>query len=181
TLQKFSAHTSTQLIYYCPDTHKFFKANDLHLTTNQHAITHLIYYKTHQITFPQLLLHENINKQDLFSAWFHEKKRFRLGYNKIYVEELNWRQWVYIEGFYIEQRTGVVHLPVATQYLMKVPVRHWQSRFLLDFLHPLPIQEVFNLHEVNQFLRPFRKNIGVSSLIKTQDNARLQYFKILFT
>src|SRR5699024_1728048 len=49
TLQKFSAHTSTQLLYYCPETHKFFKANDLHLTTNQYAITQLIYYKTHQI------------------------------------------------------------------------------------------------------------------------------------
>src|SRR5699024_11648210 len=106
TLQKFSAHTSTQLIYYCPDTHKFFKANDLHLTTNQYAITQLIYYKTHQNTFPQLLVHENINKQDLFSAWFHEKKRFRLRYNKIYGNELNWRQWLYKKGFYIEQLPG---------------------------------------------------------------------------
>lgn|SRR5690625_629058 len=179
TLQKFSAHTSTQLLYYCPETHKFFKANDLHLTTNQYAITQLIYYKTHQITFPQLLLNENIDKQDLFSAWLHEKKRFRLGYNKIYGRELKWRQWLYKKGFYIEQLPGVVHLPVATQYLMKVPVWHWQSRFLLDFLHPLPIHGVFSLNEVNQFLRPFTKNIHISSLIKTQDSAGLDYLKLL--
>src|SRR5699024_7407481 len=91
------------------------------------------YYKTHQITFPQLLLNENIDKQDLFSAWLHEKKRFRLGYNKIYGRELKWRQWLYKKGFYIEQLPGVVHLPVATQYLMKVPVWHCKVDFYLIF------------------------------------------------
>lgn len=181
TLQKFSAHTSTQLIYYCPKTHQFSKANDLHLITNHHAIAHLTYYKTHQITFPQLLLNENINKQNLLSAWLLEKKRLRLGYNKIYGRELKWRQWLYEKGFYIEHLPGIVHLPVATQYLMKVPVWHWQSKFLIDFLHPLPVQGVFSLYEVNRFLRSFTKNIPVSSLIKTQDSAGLDYLKMLVT
>src|SRR5699024_12140231 len=114
---------------------------------------------------------KNIDKHDLCSDWIHEKKGFRSVYNKIYWRELKRRQWLNKKCFYIEQLPGVFHLPVATQYLMKVPVWHWQSRFLLDFLHPLPIHGVFSLNEVNQFLRPFTKNIHISSLIKTQDSA----------
>src|SRR5699024_10652847 len=65
------------------------------------------------------------------------------------------------------------------QYLMRVPVWHWHSRFLLDFLHPLPIHGVFCLNQVNHFLRGFTKNINISSLIITEYSTGLFYKKLI--
>lgn len=178
-LQKFSAETSSQLIYYCPATQSFFKASNLHLITNHHAIAHLSFYKAHQTIFPQLLISQFLNKQQLNTTWLYEKKRLRLGQGPRYGRELKWRQWLYQKGYYVEQLPAVIHLPVASQYLMKVPTWHWQSRLIIDFLHPLSVRTCFSLNEVTLFLQPYMNQIDRFPLIQTTDIAALDYLILL--
>ena len=178
-LQKFSSDTGSHLIYYCPDTHRFFKAADLYMTNHHAAVAYLTFHHATDTTFPQIIRSTFLSKTVLYKTWFHEKQRLRLAAGKLYGSELRWRKWLYNHRLHVDHLPPEVHLPIPSQYQMAVPVWHWQSRFLIEFLHPLKIGDCFGLTDVQRFIQIYMKQATVALLFQPKGNPGLEYLDLL--
>jgi len=154
-LHQFSTQFPTTLFYFCPHKKIFSIVNDIIFTSSQRAIAMFTCKLLHRFSFKELLSANKISTKKLWRLWHNEKRSFRLNRQKAYGNELVWRNWLYEKKLHIEQLPSVVHLPTRSQYLMNVPPWNWQSRFIVDFLHPLQVGDIFTTQQANSFLQPY--------------------------
>lgn len=168
-VQQFSSTLPTTLLYFCPLKDMFSIVNDLYMTSINRAIAKIIFKKRQTLPFPQLFSHQRFSQEQLYQLWKKEKRKFRLKRSHAYGSELKWRYWLYEKGLHPELLPSVIYLPVAFQHKMRVPLWNWQSRFMIDFFHPLAIGNKFTLASVQRFLQVFRYDQDVFPLVGKED------------
>lgn len=135
------------LIYFDPEKQVFITLSDVYLINTSRAVANVATRPLRNITLRQLFSQNNFSNEKLYSIWENEKRNFRLQYNKVYGKELTWRRWLYSKQLHVEQLPSIIHLPIKRQYMMNTPLWHWQSRFIIDFFHPLPLRTSFTVNE----------------------------------
>lgn len=155
-LHQFSFQLPTTLFYFCPQQKTFSIINDVFMTTSNRAIANITFKSMKHLHFKDLFSCKTFSEEQLFKLWRKEKRKFRLSRTRAYGKELLWRKWIYEKNVHIEQLPSIVYLPVRSQHFMSVPPWNWQSRLVIDFLHPLQIGGMFSVEQVNQFLRRYQ-------------------------
>lgn len=156
-IHQFSSSYPSTLYYYCPQTSKFIKIQDLYMMGNNRAVGKFEISPLKNMTITDLFSQSFLPKKELSRVWKQEKRHFRLmTRNRLYGEELQWHQWLYLNKLHYETLPAIIHLPVRGAFKMNVANWNWQSRFVFDFLAPLEREAEFSL---NQCIRFFRKSI----------------------
>lgn len=182
-INTFQRHAITQsakhglatLIYFCPVRERFTLLQDIyfHRTNRTFAISrHLSLKQSH---FFQLFKPFTFPKSQLYAYWYNEKKRFRLAPYRVRGKELLFRKWLYEKGIHVEQLPSTIHLPLRSQYQMNVPLWHWQSKLVLQLLHPLAIGQTVTITECERILRPYSH----VALFTGENSIVEQYFSYL--
>ena len=154
-VQQFSSKLPTTLYYFSPIERMLTTVTDLHLINRRKAIATMTEQNLFHLSFPKIFSTKKITRKILFTRWQKEKRKFRLAAYHVYGKELKWRKWLYHKRLYIDNLPSVIHLPIPTQHYFKVPPWNWQSRFIIEFLHPLSVGRSFSLKEIQHFLRPY--------------------------
>lgn len=154
-IQQFSSDLPTTLFYFCPLTKQFSIVNDLYMTSPNRALATFHFKHMNRLSFVQLFSKRYLSRKMLYTLWKNEKRKFRLRQNSQYGKELKWHYWLYEKGLHRDKLPSIIYLPIQSQYKMNVSLWNWQSRFIIDFFHPLSIGESFHQSKVMRFLRPF--------------------------
>ncbi|MGY0692695.1 competence protein CoiA [Virgibacillus sp. FSP13] len=179
-MHQFTPDTSLSLFFFCPNTMQFTFFQDIHVTTTQQAVGKLSFHSLQNIVFTDLFHQYLLPKQQLYTIWKKEKRRFRLRpRNRLYGRELAWQQWLYLKQTHVEHLPSVIYLPVVAQFQMRVPLWDWQSRLCLDLLKPLPIGGHISLQSCYHFLRSQTIPLSNFPLIKTDNNPIRHYLFLL--
>lgn len=155
-IRQFSPTLPTTLFYFCPQRKVFSILNDLIMTSGNRALAQFRFKPLWQITFSELFSKSCFSSVQLCKLWRKEKRKFRLSTSRVYGKELAWRKWLYEKNFTPQHLPSIVHLPIRSQYQLAFPTWNWQSRFIIDFLHPLKVGNTFSLRQVQQFNRHFQ-------------------------
>lgn len=152
-IQSYRPNEPTKLLYFCPHKGKFTVLNDLHFyrQTKAYAMPQTLYLDN--IHFKQLFYPYQIPRRSLYGSWYEEKRRFRLAAHRVTGKELHFRQWLYQKQLHVEQLPSLIHLPIASQYKMKVPLWHWQAQLVLDLLDPLKIGSSTNISQCKAYIK----------------------------
>ena len=77
----------------------------------------------------------------------------------------------------MEQLPSIVHLPVRSQFLLKVPPWNWQSRLYFKVLEKCQVGNSFSLRQCERILRPYFYSADTFPLISKKDNPIEQYLR----
>lgn len=138
-IRRYRKTGSSQLLYYCPITQQFTILNDIYFYRANKALAIPTIYHMEDVHLRQLFPTSTLPKHRLYDHWYTEKKRFRLASYRVHGKELQFRKWLYKKRLHVEQLPSVIHLPIRSQYKMNVPLWHWQSKLVINLLHPLRI------------------------------------------
>jgi len=174
-LHQFSVDMPTCLYYFCPQQQTFCLVRDLVISKPNRAIATFHFTRISQMSFLDLFTENSLSNKKLYTLWKKEKKRFRLTRSRAYGKELLWRNWLYEKKVPIDQLPSLVHLPIRSQHLFSVSPWNWQSRFLLDFFHPLPIGSSFSLSQIEQFLHRHIYHKNTFPLLKNNPSPIKEY------
>lgn len=155
-IQPFSSSLPTKLFYFCPQRKIISITNDLIMTSTNRALVKFMFKPLSQITFYELFSKSYFSTVQLCKLWRNEKRKLRLSTSRVYGKELAWRSWLYEKNLTPQHLPSIIHLPIRSQYQMAVPTWNWQSRFIIDFLHPLKVGDTFSLQQAQQFIRRFQ-------------------------
>lgn len=156
TLQQAGPDSPTSLYYFCPLAERFIIASDLHLQTSTTAFARLELLPATQLSFSYLFQSSNLSDKMLYHHWISLKSNFRLQRNPSQGVALDFRHWLYEQGWHPEQLPAIICLPNRAQHWMRLPLWQWQSLFILSFLDPLPKGKSFQTEDVHDFLRPYQ-------------------------
>src|SRR5699024_4486076 len=132
--------------YFCPDTNQFIIFQHIYFTMNNKAIGKLVFTQLNKLSFYHIFLDREINKRELYMMCRKRKQRFRLKQRtRLYGRELKWHQWLYLKRTHLQYLPSIVYLPVPMQWQMNSSLWDWQSRLVIDLLHPLPLKSTFTL------------------------------------
>lgn len=154
-IHHFPKFPTTFLYYYCPEKKRFTLKQDIVLINQRRALASIQSIPLRKSSLLTLFYPNRLRDDVLFSHWKKAKETFRLSSIAAYGKELAWRRWLYEKGYYVERLPSVVYLPSRYQHLFTVSLWNWQSRFIIDFLLPLPLGTVFSVQEAEQFLAPY--------------------------
>ncbi|MHA6251704.1 competence protein CoiA [Oceanobacillus sp. CAU 1775] len=179
-LHQFSPEYPLSIFYFCPETNKLIKLQNLSFLNNTHVLGKLTIHSLNNINFIELFTPHFLTERELIYGWEREKKRFRFRRRgRLYGEELQWHQWLYLKKLYIEQLPPIIHLPVPSSYLIKVPTWNWQSRLIYDILQPLHIYGNLSLTSCRHLLRKYLLPIENFPLINNEQDPILEYLRLL--
>ncbi|RLL45066.1 hypothetical protein D8M04_09355 [Oceanobacillus piezotolerans] len=179
-LHQFSSSYPLLLLYFCPITSQFVKIQNIILTGSGQAFGSLSVKKLYHSAFPSLFSVDNYHEALTYRYWKREKEAFRQNVRgKLYGEELAWHKWLYERGTHYEYLPSSIHLPVKDQYRMKLPPWNWQSRLLMDILHPLSKGHVFSIHKAKYSLKKYYSPSVHFPLIHSHGEPILQYLHLL--
>ena len=147
-IHQYSPEYPLSIFYFCPLTSKFIKFQDLTFINTHHAVGKLTISPLRQTNLRELLSKAYVSKGVLNSIWKREKKRFRLSRKyRVYGREKGWLNWLYEKGVYKEQLPSIVHLPILSAYLLKVPGWIWQSQIVFQVLARVRIGGIVSLSQ----------------------------------
>ena len=179
-IHQFSSTYPQSLFYFCPQTFKFIKFQDVSFLGKNRAAGKTTVHPLKSITLKDIFVSEYISNESLISIWKREKRWFRLKpRGRLYGTELQWHQWLYLKQLHLEQLPAIIYLPVQGEHLMKTPGWIWQSRLVFDVIYPLQIGKEFQLRSC---LRVLSKHIYTPDdfpLIQTNDNPLMEYLHLL--
>ncbi|MGM8364379.1 competence protein CoiA [Virgibacillus sp. W0181] len=179
-MYRFSSTTPLTLIYFCPDSLRLLLFQHIFMTTTKKAIGTFHFHHIQAIRFTDLFKKQPLTQTELQTLWFNEKRAFRLyPRRRIYGSERKWLQWLYDKNTHFENLPSIIHLPVSSQYLMKVPPWNWQSRLCLDIIHPLPIRNTFSFNRCKTLLHFYSHSSTDFPLIQTDIDPIHQYLQHL--
>lgn len=172
-------HTFPPTLYtYCPKQRAMIVWSDLYLL-QKHAYGKQTIFSLRNTLFTTLFSEEQLmlSGQRIFLYWQKEKQNFRLNHRRnVYGKELEWRNWLYNKGYFIENLPSIIHLPIKEQYKVCVPLWNWQSRFVIDFFQPLHLYQSFTLeHAIQPFHALFLPSLDQQQT-KHPIASYLQYF-----
>lgn len=145
----------SQLIYFCPRKERFTVLYDLILLSSQRAFVKYRQLPLSCANLTSLFPKQFLSSKVLFTLWYREKERFRTSPHPVRGKELQYRKWLYHKGVHVEQLPSLIHLPIRLQYIMNCPLWHWQTKLVLDLLHPLPIGSFLSIETCQSLLDPF--------------------------
>ena len=178
-MHQFSPTLPFTLYSYSPNKNKLTIVTDIHLVNRRRAIANFIERKLEQLTFREIFSNERLKKKILFKIWQNEKRKFRLSAYRIYGKELKWRKWLYEKRLYIDYLPSIVYLPTPTQHFFNVPLYYWQSYFVIDFFHPIPIGRRFTTFQVKRFLNRYLYDDHEYPLLPYHKYPFLPYLQLL--
>lgn len=155
-IHQFTSDFPTTLFYFCPHKKIFAIVHHVFMTSANRALVTQTFSHLKHTHFRRLFSIDSFSKKQLYTSWKKEKRTFRLRTGNAYGAERKWRNWLYEKGIYHHMLPSIVYLPVASQCKMKVPLWNWQSRFIIEFIHPLAIGRMFSVHDAIRFIQPFQ-------------------------
>lgn len=172
-IHQLSSNT-LQLLYYCPTKKQFARFNQFILTGRKETFGPIHYLSLKTSTFGDLFRPVK-QKSSYGHLWLAEKKRFRTQQPiSPSGEERKWREWLYFKRQTPLTLSALIHLPVYSQWQMKVPLWNWQSRLYFDFI--LKKDKVkFTIKEAHAFLQPYFTPISQFPMIHTPGDPILEY------
>ncbi|WP_117170893.1 competence protein CoiA [Paraliobacillus sediminis] len=172
-LLQFNASMATRLFFYCPQTQQLAIYKNIILTGGKRTIGNLEFVPLHALSFIQLFDSNQVKNNQFYSLWLKEKKRFRLQPQyTMQTTEGQWRQWLYLKGVSPSTISAAIHLPVLSQWKMKVPPWNWQSRLCIDFFEKRP---TFTLKECQAYLQAYIEPSHAYPLIYPTSNPVAEY------
>lgn len=179
-IHQFSSDYPQTLYYFCPNTLQFIKLQDIYLTRKSQAITTMNVKRLNELTFTDLFKQQPFLPHELYQLWKKEKQKFRLKQKKnLYGNELAWYQWLHMNGTYVDYLPSIVHLPVASQYLMQTHTWNWQSRIVIHILHPLQTGNTFTINACESLLKSHLLQPSFFPLIHSKNNPIREYLQLL--
>lgn len=153
-IHKFSRNCKSTLYFFSPKDRQFIFLQDLYFTSNQRALARKTVVPLGQANFLHFFRYNSFQITSLYRFWQKEKSRFRIKPMN-YVQELDrkWLEWLYARRTHREYLPSIVNLPVRNQLLMKSPLENWQSRIIVDVLHPLQIGDRFSIRQCFYLLK----------------------------
>lgn len=154
----------SKITYYCPNQKRFTILTDLHVIRSNLAVA-----LPHHVFLPHASFHHLFPKtyfpiKKLLKLWLAEKKTFRLSSYPVYGKELKFRKWLYQHKLHVEQLPSVIHLPIRMQYKMNVPLWHWQSKLIINLIHPLPVGSIINkrscINEIIPYVNEYDEKVA---------------------
>lgn len=178
-IHRFSVKHPTTLFYFCPQSKQLSIVQDLIYTSPNKALGTQTFIPLSKATFFHLFLKRTFSNVELFSLWRNEKKMFRLRKKSNYGSERKWRNWLYNKHLHIDYLPAHIFLPIRSQYRMKAPLWHWQSRLLLGFIEQIPVNEIFTLYQAEQYVQMDQQNKIDKRLIRYEDHPVVEYLQLL--
>lgn len=173
-IHKFAPHMPTQLFYYCPRQQQLLLVSDIYFTHHQRAIARFTFSSLKHKTFTQLFKPAPLSLAQLFRSWLPIKQDIRLNNRPVYGRERMFRQWLYSKKLHVQQLPSIIFLPNRAQHRMNMPLLHWQTKFIVDFLHPLPIGKSFTIQDIHSCLAAYSPS--PSPLLHTSMNDPIQLY-----
>ena len=179
-VHQFSSASPRTLFYFCPDTKQFTIIQDMYFPKMGQALGRFYFAALPRLRFTDLFCQHTFSQFHLFELWDKEKKNFRLKQRThLYGKELAWHQWLYIKRTHVEYLPSLIYLPIAAQYRMKSPLWNWQSRLVIDLLHPLPLGGQFSIESCKHLLRQHVHQVNDFPLIQSNESPIKQYLHLL--
>lgn len=178
-MHQFSKTKSTFLFYFCPTKKIFNIIYTPYFHKKHEAVVTQRFIPLLHINFTQLFQESPINKQGLRSLWKREKKRFRLQAHQTYGVERKWQYWLYEKGWTRQALPSIVYVPIRSQWRMKAPLWQWQSYFLLEYLHDLPVHAKFSYWEAEEVLAHLMYDEALFPLILQPSKPLEEYLQLL--
>jgi len=150
------------LFYFCPNSKIFTILSDLYFYNMNYVFANSFCRSLHCLHFFELFKTRRLSKRLLYECWFKKKRQFRLSPRKVFGRELHFRRWLYNQKLHVERLPSYIYLPIHAQYKMNVPPWHWQSKLIIELLHPLPINAIITIdcccHFIQQYVSPQYKH-----------------------
>lgn len=178
-IHRFSQKYPTTLFFFCPKSEQLSLVQDIIPTNSHRAIAKQSFIPLHQATFYHLFIKKYLSNKELFTIWKDELKLFRLRKRSNFGRDRVWRNWLYKQGLHIDHVSTYIYLPIRSQYIMKVPLWHWQSKFVLEFLTKQSLGTVFSIKQAHSYLRRFKKNKIDQQLIRKSGDPINEYLQLL--
>ncbi|WP_029267952.1 competence protein CoiA [Virgibacillus alimentarius] len=179
-IHMFTSFYPPTLFYFCPDKHQFAIIQDMYFSKMSQVISKCSIFSLKTCKFTDLFHQHTFLPFHLYQLWGKEKRDFRLRPKRhLYGEELKWHQWLYLKRTMVECLPSIIHLPVAAQYRMKTPLWNWQSRLIIDLLHPIPLHGHFSIHSCKNIIKNHFYHTHHFPLIHSTDCPVYQYLQLL--
>ncbi|WP_339228778.1 competence protein CoiA family protein [Oceanobacillus sp. FSL K6-2867] len=179
-MQQYNPQMPPVLYYFCPHTAQLAILQDIFITTSTQAIGKLHISALEKRKFTDLFHLQSFTNTELQLLWQKQKYKFRHAQGrKAYGNELTWRRWLYSKGFHLENLPSIIHLPIATQYRMKIPLWNWQSKVCLEIIDPLPMKGLFSIGECQHLLFRQQYNSNYFPLCISQTTPVQEYLRLL--
>lgn len=178
-IHQFSKTNTTFLFYFCPNSQLFNVIYRPYFHKRNEAVVLQRFLKMDNINFLQLFDDPYVNKAYLYKVWQREKQRFRLRTGQTYGRERKWQYWLYGKGLTRQALPSIIHIPIQSQWKMKVPLWQWQSYFVLEFLKELPLHDLFSYWDAEAFIAHFMYEEALFPLAQGENNPLREYLQIL--
>lgn len=159
-IHQFAPHLSPQLFYYSSQQHQLLLVSDIYFTHRNQALACFRFAPLTFTQFPQLFNSSQLFPDSLYRQWLAIKQDIRLSNRPVYGKEKEFRNWLYERKIHVQQLPSIIFLPNKAQHRMKVPLLHWQTKLIIEFLHPLAQGHSFSLKDAYSYL-------GFSCLLKS--------------
>ncbi|WP_157967413.1 MULTISPECIES: competence protein CoiA [Paraliobacillus] len=170
---QFNTSMETRAFFYCPDKLQFAIYKNVFMTGRKRTIGHLEFKPLKNLSFMDLFHSNQVENDQFYSFWLKEKRRLRLQpHYSIQTTEGQWRQWLYVKGLSPSNISAVIHLPVLSQWKMKVAPWNWQSRLCIDFFERRP---TFTLQDCQAYLQAYIESSNAYPLIFPSCNPIKEY------
>lgn len=154
-IETFPEQEPSKLLFYSAEQKRLTILTDIHFVTATKLIAFPQDIPLHEASLDHFFLNRAFPPSTLLKLWLKEKRHFRLASYPVYRRERQFRKWLYEKGFYIEQLPAAIHLPIRLQHKMNVPIWQWQTKLVLNVLHPLPIGNTIHVNRCVNVLLPF--------------------------
>lgn len=174
-IKQYRKNSPTSLIYFCPINYQFTILNDFYFYRMNKALAIRTNLPMNKCYLPQLFAEHYLPNRTLLHHWNREKERLRLTSFRVHGKEYQFRKWLYEKQLHVEQLPSVIHLPIRSQYKMKAPLWHWQSKLVINLLHPLPIGATVTSKQCQQEIKEYVNK----QMLTNSDTIINEYFSYL--
>jgi competence protein CoiA len=156
--QKHFTEASPALIAYDPENKHFHIFSDPYPLKNK-VYAHQTVKSLKKITIYDLSKKRKVNQRWLLHNWLYEKRKFRtMRGDYISKDDRYYLNWLYEKGLHPQYLPSEIHLPIYGQMKYNLPAYLWQSYWILNWLHPLPLGSPISTQVIQQLDDTWSKN-----------------------
>jgi len=138
------------LFFYCSNARQFAVFQNPYAISATKMLGSLTFLQSSQCNLSSLITpHMDITSSFLCTYWLREKQKLRQRpvsvSNSKNPKDLQFRQWLYINRLHPSTLPAYAHLPVQTQFSLASPPFVWQTRWLVDQLHPVQVGDCISI------------------------------------
>jgi len=136
------------LFFYCSNARQFAVFQNPYSITTTKMLGSLSFLQASQCNLSSLISPKrNITPSFLCAYWLREKQKLRkspVGNSKN-PNDVQFRQWLYINRLHPSTLPAYAHLPVPSQFSISPVPSVWQTRWLVDQLHPVQVGDTVSI------------------------------------